>query len=1058
VIRRVGIAPAALCLLAAVSIQPPVSAQQFGPSLYQNMRWRMIGPYRGGRTVGATGVPGQPNVFYIGVNNGGVWKTDDYGRTWIPIFDDQPTGSIGAVAVAPSNPDIVYVGSGEGLQRPDLSTGDGVYKSTDAGKTWRHLGLRDGQQIGAIIVDPGDPNRVFVAVLGHPYGANEERGVFRSIDGGETWQKLLYKDENTGAIALSFAPGNAQIIYADLWAARQGPWENGSWEGKTSGLYKSTDGGNTWRQLTKGLPGANDQLGRIGFGIAPSDPNRIYANVDAPKLGGIYRSEDAGESWERVNSETRVWGRGSDFAEVKVDPKNKDIIYVANTQTYRSTDGGRTYDGWKGAPGGDDYHTIWINPDNPQIILLAVDQGAVVTVNGGRTWSSWYNQPTAQFYHVITDNQFPYWVYGGQQESGSAGIASRGNDGEITFREWHPVGADEYAYVAPDPLNPNIIYGGRVSRWDRITGQAQNVGPEAIRSGKYRVLRTAPLIFSPVDPHVLYFATNVLFKTINGGHSWDIVSPDLSRETTEVPSSIGIYKNAEMEHMPRRGVIYAVGPSYKDANVIWAGTDDGLIHVTRDGGKKWSNVTPPGLSSWSKVSQIDAGRFDADTAYVAINRIRLDDQRPHIYRTHDGGKTWTETTTGLPKNEPVNAVREDPMRKGLLFAGTERAVYFSIDDGDNWHPLRLNMPATSIRDLVVHDDDVVVGTHGRSFWILDDVTPLRQIDAHVAASDAFLFKPETAYRYKRDTNTDTPLPPEEPAGQNPPDGAIIDYYFKGAASGPVTLEVLDSANKLVRRFSSEDKPEPVDDRNLTVPKYWLRPPRILSAGPGMQRFVWDLHYARPPWIPPSYPISAVYHDTPGEPLGPAVMPGQYTVKLTVAGQSYTQPLTVKMDPRVKASDSDLEQQFALSMRCYDGLAQVHEAMEQVRKLRSELKSLAAKAPAGALKEAIASLDKKAAAVGGPGSETDIDTMYFAPRMGRSGDESLSTLQTNFQFMMMLLQGADAAPTVPQAASVGQVEQTFAGVRGRWKELGTKDVQALNEQLRQANMPPLTEAK
>ncbi|MDX6710037.1 MAG: hypothetical protein QOH96_1053, partial [Blastocatellia bacterium] len=586
----------------------------------------MIGPYRGGRTVGATGIPGHPNVFYIGVNNGGVWKTTDFGHTWNPIFDDQPTGSIGAIAIAPSNPEVIYVGSGEGLQRPDLSTGDGIYRSSDAGKSWEHFGLRDGQQISSIIVDPKDENRLFVAVLGHPYGPNTERGVFRSENGGKTFQKVLYKDENTGAVALAFDPVNSRIVYASLWAARQGPWENGAWQGPESGLFKSVDGGTTWRKLTKGLPTFEKGLGRIGFAIAPSDPNRLYANVDSPELGGVYKSNDAGESWERVNSEVRVWGRGSDFAEIKVDPRNKDIVYSANTSTYRSTDGGKSYVAFKGAPGGDDYHTIWINPENPEIILIASDQGAVITVNAGRTWSSWYNQPTAQFYHVITDNQFPYWVYGAQQESGSVAIASRGDNGMITFRDWHPVGVEEYGYIAPDPLNPDIVYGGKITKYNRSTGQVQNISPEPVRSGKYRFLRTAPVIFSPIDPHVLYLGANVLFRTTNGGDSWETLSPDLSRESPDVPSSVGVFRTPEMAKQLRRGVIYTVAPSPKDIQVIWAGTDDGLIHVTRDSGKHWSNVTPAEVTSWSKVSLIDAGHFDAATAYAAINRIRLDDQ------------------------------------------------------------------------------------------------------------------------------------------------------------------------------------------------------------------------------------------------------------------------------------------------------------------------------------------------------------------------------------------------------------------------------------------------
>ncbi len=564
------------------------AAQQVNPSLYQNMRWRMIGPFRAGRTVGAAGIPNQPNTFYIGVNNGGVWKTTDAGRTWQPIFDDQPTGSIGDLAIAPSNPNTIYVGSGEGLQRPDLSTGDGMYKSVDGGKTWTHLGLREGQQIASIAVDPKDENRLFVAVLGHPYGPNEERGVYRSTDGGKNFERVLYKDVNTGAFQVEFDPNDSNTIYADLWAGRQGPWENGAWQGKESGLFKSTDNGKTWKKLTKGLPTFEQGLGRIGFAVSRSNPNRLYATVDAkPEFAGIYISNDKGENWQKVNDDPRLWGRGSDFGELRVHPKNPDIVFVANVASYKSTDGGKTFTGFKGAPGGDDYHRIWINPDTPDIMLFATDQGATITVNGGETWSSWYNQPTSQFYHVITDNEFPYWVYGGQQESGSAGVASRGDNGAITARDWRTVGVEEYGYVAPDPLNPNYIYGGKATRFDKRTGQVQNVAPEAVRTGKYRFVRTAPILFSPVDPHILFLAGNVLFKTINGGQSWDIISPDLSREKWEIPENVGVYKTKEMETMPRRGVIYTVAPSYKDVNTIWAGTDDGLIHITKDGGKNW---------------------------------------------------------------------------------------------------------------------------------------------------------------------------------------------------------------------------------------------------------------------------------------------------------------------------------------------------------------------------------------------------------------------------------------------------------------------------------------
>ncbi|HKW45230.1 MAG TPA: hypothetical protein VJN22_06185, partial [Candidatus Eremiobacteraceae bacterium] len=841
----------------AVASNVASPSPQFALSAYAEMRWRLIGPFRGGRTVAVAGIPAQPNVFYVGVNDGGVWKTTDYGQTWQPIFDGQPTGSIGAIAIAPSDPNIIYVGSGEGLRRPDLSTGDGIYKSVDAGKTWVHLGLRDGQQIGSLLVDPTNPNRVFAAVLGHPYGPNAERGVFRSLDGGATWQKVLYKDENTGAIELEFAPGNARKIYADMWASRQLPWETGgSADGPGSGLYVSSDGGDTWQQLTQGLPTWAQGLGRIGFDVAPTDPSRMYAMVDSLDVTGVYRSDDAGVSWRRVNAESRISGRGSDFAWVHVAPGDRNRIYVSNTSTYRSDDGGVTFTAIKGAPGGDDYHATWINPLHPEIIALTSDQGATISVNGGTTWSSWYNQPTAQFYHVITDNRFPYWVYGGQQESGSAGVESRGNDGQITAREWHPVGAEEYGYIAPDPLDPNIVFGGRVSRFNWTTGQVQDVSP-LVSGTSYRVRRTAPVIFSPTNPHALYFAANVLFKTLDSGHSWTVVSPDLSRPHPTKPDVVGPFSPGPLE---RRGVIYAVALSPLRDGVIWAGTDDGLIWRTADGGKHWVNVTPPALTSWSKVAQLEASHFDANTAYAAVNRFRSDDLRPYVYRTRDGGKHWQLMVDGLADNASVNTVREDPVRRGLLYAGTERAVYVSFDDGERWQSLQLNLPATSMRDLTVHGDDLVVGTHGRSFWILDDLTPLRQVTSAALSAPALLFQPQTAIRVQRNQNTDTPLPPEVPAGQNPPDGAILDYYLPTAASGPVTLAIYDASGKLVRRFSSDEQLH-VPTEGLRVPTYWVRQPQQLSAAAGMHRFVWDLHYPPPAATSFDYPISAIYQDT-----------------------------------------------------------------------------------------------------------------------------------------------------------------------------------------------------
>lgn len=1044
-------AAAALLFCCTVAALP----QQFSPDLYSEMKWRVIGPFRGGRTVAVSGVPSQPNVFYMAPNNGGVWKTTDYGLTWRPIFDGQPTGSIGALAVAPSDPNVIYAGSGEGLQRPDLSTGDGVYKSTDAGVTWQHLGLREGRQIGALVVDPQDANRLFVAVLGHPYGPNSERGVYRSLDGGQTFERVLYKDENTGAIGLAMDPFNSQTIYADMWAARQAPWEYGNeYQGPGSGLYKSTDGGTTWKQLANGLPTREDKLGRIGIAVAPGDSSRLYAWVNSSaKTGGIYRSDDAGESWTRVSNEARVWERGDDFSGLAVDPRNKEVVYVANTSTYRSSDGGKTFNAIKGAPGGDDYHTIWINPDVPQIILLGVDQGATISVNGGETWSSWYNQPTAQMFHVTADNRFPYWVYGGQQESGSAGVATRSDWGEISFRDWHPVGLDEYGYAAPDPLHPGIIYGSKGTRFDEKTGQTQDVSPFVLRSGKYRFDRTAPIIFSPVDPHILYFGSQVLFKTVNGGQSWEIISPDLSRKDGGVPPTLGIYAHeAKGVH---RGVIYSIAPSAKDVNLIWVGTSDGLIHVTRDGGKNWADVTPKEMTPWSKVTQMDASHFDRAAAYASVTRSRLDDLHPFIYRTRDGGKIWEKIIKGLPDNAPVNVVREDPLRKGLLFAGTELGVYVSFDDGDNWQSLQLNLPHTSMRDLIIHGDDIVVATHGRSFWVLDDITPLRQLTAEVAKASAHLFKPQVALRVRRDVNTDTPLPPEESAGKNPPDGAIIDYYLQSASAEPVMLEILDSAGKVVRRFASTDKPDSLEEiaKEIHVPIYWVRPSHILSAEAGMHRFVWDLHAPPPDSVSHDYPISAIFRDTPRYPLGATLPPGQYSVKLTAGGKSYTQPLTVKMDPRAKTPPAGVAQQYALATRITKAMGQSFKAVEEVKALRAQLKKLqqgtGEAVPPQAIADAIAALDKKAAALEGGGAEEE-----FAALMPGTREPTLTRLNGEFGQLLGIVDGADAAPTTQAVAVTGEKEQSLEKLLARWSELKGKDAAALSKQLAAAHLPEI----
>ncbi len=870
---RGGLALLVLCLVMNVV------AQSVPLDKYRCLSWRSIGPFRAGRTVGIDLVWSKPNIWYIGVNNGGVWKTTDYGHTWQPVFDDQPTGSVGCLAIAQSRPDTVYVGSGEGLHRPDLSVGDGVYKTTDGGKTWQNTGLRDGQQISGISVDPKNPDRVFVAVMGHPYGRNKERGVYRTLDGGKTWKQVLYIDEDTGSPAVSIDPADPQTVYADMWSSREGPWENGDWQGSASGLFKSTDGGATWHQLHGGLPEAADHLGRIGFTVCAADNKRLYATVDSPTKGGIYRSDDAGATWRLVTNERRLWGRGGDFAEIRVDPTDPDKVYAANTSTYRSDNGGNDWVCIKGSPGGDDYHTIVIHPTQPDIIGQAADQGATISVNGGETWSSWYNQPTAQFYHVSTDNRFPYWVYGGQQESGSAAVASRGNDGQITFREWHPVGAEEYAYVAPDPLDPDIVYGQKGTKFRWSTGKVEGVRPDIPGT---RYIRTMPLVFSPKDPRILFQAAQWLMKTVDGGQHWTKVSPDLSRETWDVPESFAVGADAGKK-MNRRGVIYAVAPSPLDTGIIWCGTDDGLVWLTKDGGAHWSDVTPKALTSWSKVSQIDAGHYEPGTAYVSVNRLRCDDLKPYVYVTHDFGASWRLAVSGLD-DQPVNAVREDPVKARLLYAATETAVWFSSDDGEHWNPLRLNMPATSVRDLVVKDDDLVVGTHGRGFWICDQIGLLRQLGT-------VLVKPSVAYLVEWNSNTDTPLPPEEPHGQNPPDGICLDYVLPSAAK-LVTLEVIGPDGKVIRTFSSEDKLEPLDPKTLTVDPRWARPLVGLGTGQGAHRFVWDLRTAGRRGLR----MQAVWHDTPVS-RGQFVPPGTYTVRLTVDGVAHETPLEIKPDPR-----------------------------------------------------------------------------------------------------------------------------------------------------------------
>lgn len=1037
---------ASVLALGLLSVAPLLQAQQSDPTaLYSQMRWREIGPIRAGRTRALAGVPSKPHTFYIGAVGGGVFKTVNAGRTWEDLWADQPSGSIGAIAVAPSDPNIVYVGSGEGLARPDLSTGDGVYKSTDAGKTWTHLGLRDAQQIGQVAVDPTNPDIVFVAVTGHAYGPNKERGLYRSTDGGKSFQNVLSIDDKTGASEVQIDPANPKIVFAGMWQRQEGAWENGSFGGDEGGLFRSDDGGSTWKKITGG--GLPEGISQVNLTISPTNDKRIYMEAAYGRRVGLYRSDDGGATWVHAPvDDTRPEARigGGDLPVPKVDPKDPDTIYVASVVTWKSTDAGKTWTGLRGSPGGDDYQNVFVNPNDTKIIALASDQGAIISLDGGTTWSSWYNQPTAAMYHVTTDNAFPYRVCGGQQDSGSACVASRSDDGRITFHDWHPAGIEEYGYAAPDPLDPDIVYGGKVTRYDRRTGQIQDVEPKPLRS--YRVLRTEPLEFSPVDPHALYFATNTLWLTHDGGKNWKEISPDLSRESYDLPQSIlADYPDAETPaNHARRGVIYALGLSPLDINRIWAGTDDGLIWTTTDSGAHWQNVTPPALKPFWKVFNMDAGHFDKLTAYAAINTMRLDDMRPHLFRTHDGGKTWTEINHGLPDGAATSTIREDPKQKGLLYAGSETQVWVSFDDGDHWHSLRLNMAATSVRDLQVKGDDLVAGTHGRGFLILDDVTPLRQLAAHeqaIAQADAYLYKPQTALRIRNNMNPPTPWPPDMTTGDNPPTGAILDYAIGPQFSGTVTIEIVDAKGELISRFASTDPVPPIDPR-YPDPAYWARPAQIVSTAPGHHRFLWDMRYAEVPGMSTGPDDSeAIPHNTPSIATAPFVMPGTYTVRLIAGGKTLSEPITVVMDPRVKASADDLRAQFELSKQIYDDMLSATKALHEITVVRDQLKSTPSNDPtAEALR---ATLNKLAGAEQG------------GPRRGPGGPANLNSVRTQLERMLHSIQNADAAPTAAQQEAVATVAQPLPALLQQWEATKKTDLKAMNDVRLRAHLPVLS---
>jgi photosystem II stability/assembly factor-like uncharacterized protein len=892
-------------------------------ALFAGLSWRMLGPFRGGRVDAVSGVPGRPDEFYFGHVNGGVWKTIDAGRVWVPVFDSQPVASIGALAVAPSAPDVVYVGTGESTLRDSTGFGDGMYKSTDAGRTWSHTGLVDTQHIGKIAVHPTNPDVVFVAAIGHYYGPSAERGVFRSTDGGQTWQKVLYQDEHVGAIEVVIDPTNPQVLYAGLWNTRRPPWfVYAPTNGPGGGIFKSSDGGDSWQPLTQGLP--QEGIGRTGIAVAPGRPQRVYACIDClipepgtqpappapggfgrdttPRQGGFFRSDDAGATWTRLSSDQALWGRGWYFEHVIVDPTDPDLVYVCNVSVSRSSDGGRTWVPLRGSPGGDDYHQAWISPDDSNTMIVASDQGCIITHNAKAedpravTWSSWLNQPTAQLYHLSVDYRFPYWVTGAQQDSGAVAVRSRGKFGEISMRDWEPIGAGgESGYTAGDPLHPGIVFGGTGSRWNLEQNRMipGTTAPTPTTQDPARHDWTQPLVLSPADPHALYYANQFLFKSSDGAHTWRQISPDLTRPDPGVPSNLDAAAAADTGDNGRRGVIYTIAPSPVLVPLVWIGTDDGLIQLTSNDGKAWQDVTPKAIGPWSRVTMIEASHFDFRVAYASVDRHQLEDFEPYIYRTRDLGKTWQRITTGLPAGVYVHTVKEDPVRQGLLFAGTERGVFLSFDDGDHWQPFQLDLPATSMRDLQIYGNDLIVATHGRGFWVIDDISPLRQIDDAVAAADAFLFKPADAIDVDQGDDEGTPVQKDEPQAENPADGAYIYYYLKSDAAGPVTLEIQDAKGTTLHTFSSAQPSADAAGSREGIPSttaLWRVPAAPFSAGAGLHRVVWKPNTGRPRGFG-----DFGRRRGPEEPV--ATLPGEFTAKLTVGGKSYTQGFTVRPDPR-----------------------------------------------------------------------------------------------------------------------------------------------------------------
>jgi photosystem II stability/assembly factor-like uncharacterized protein len=1024
---------------AALLLAPPGASRAQDTTGYSAMRWRLIGPFRGGRALAVAGIPGNSTTFYFGAVDGGVWRTDNAALTWEPLFDAQPIASIGAMAVAPTDPRVIYVGTGEAAIRSDITLGGGVYKSTDGGAHWESLGLNETRQIGKVLVNATNADVVLVAALGHAYGPNAERGVFRSTDGGQHWTKVLFTSDSVGAIDLAADPGDANVVYAAMYSARRTPWSQyPPNEGAGSGIWKSTDGGATWTAITgHGLP--EGQLARIGLAVGRgAGVVRVYALVGAAKGSGIYSSDDGGASWRLMGRDPRITSRNWYFCRVNVDPTNVNTVYVPNVSLLKSTDGGATFTPIKGAPGGDDYHELWIDPLNASHLLMGTDQGTTLSLDGGRTWSSWYNQPTAQFYHVAVDDRFPYRVYGAQQDIGAVAVQSRGDFGGITYRDWATVGPGESGYVIPDPLDSNVVYTGNtygsLRRFDWVTGQSQDIAPSPITpffqrlsERKYRFTWTSPLVFDPFDKHVLYFGAQQLLATRDGGLHWKAMSPDLTGAPRDAPK--GRAPTVETAGADGWGVIYTIAPSKIRRGTIWVGTDNGVVQLTTDAGRTWRTVTPAGLPPWSKITMLEASPFDAGTAYAAVDRHRLDDVSPWIFRTRDGGAHWTRINDGIAWNAYAQVVRADPARRGLLYAGTELGVYVSFDDGDHWRSLQLNLPAASVRDLVVHDNDLVAATHGRSFWILDDVTILQQLDASVRVKRAHLFAPERAVRIRRSVSDNTPVPPEISHGYNPPAGAIIDYWLGAAPGGPVVVEILDARGRLVRRASSDDDPAmPTDPPQISAGWLGSAPPPTKSAG--HNRYVWDLRYPPPPAALYSYAMNVVAGEgAEKEPVGPLALPGEYRVRLIVGADTSVRALRLVNDPRLHVSYETLKSQTALALKIWNAQADQFALDRAARTLRDALAAVPT-----------ASLDASARA--------EITSLSLAAdSIANAMGDDLATLEG-------VVESADRAPTQQSRDAFAELTARLAAQQKRWSQLSSKDLPALNALLHAQSQPPV----